>query len=92
MDLATVERADGCLDAYDACGLPADGHSSLTTMTRSERRGRVTHVECHILLCSVRATLSLLQLLLGLAVLVHRYTQHLLLTTNKHALSRVGKI
>jgi len=72
-------RAGVCLDADDACRLSADGHSALTTMTRSERRRRMTHVERHVLLSAIRATLRLLQLLLRLAVLVHRYAEHFLL-------------
>ena len=68
-----------CLDADDACGLSADGHGSLAAVSRSHCRRRVTYVQRHVLLCSVRATLGLVQLLLSLAVFVHRYCQHFLL-------------
>ena len=80
------------LDAVDAGGLAADRHGPLSAVWSGHCRA--AHVEGHVLLSAVCSTFGVLQQLLRLAVLVHRYTQHLLLSTQSvnqsNPFSRVG--
>lgn len=64
------------LDPDNSRRFSADGHGSRSS--RSDVRRRMAD-ESDVLLGLVRSALSLLQLLLALAVLVHRYAQHILL-------------